>query len=77
MKKKNVGTIERAVRVALGGGLTIWALVLLFGGAGLIWLLVDVALVALGVDFVVTGIRGYCPLYNLLGWSTAQPKARG
>ena len=74
MRKKNVGTVERGLRVALGGALAIWALVLLSSGGGLIWLLLDVALIALGADFVVTGIRGYCPLYNLLGWSTAQPQ---
>lgn len=74
-KKQNVGMIERVLRVALGGALAIWALVLLFGGGGLIWLLVYVALIALGIDFVVTGITGYCPLYNLLGWSTAPAKA--
>ena len=73
--KKNLGMIERVLRVTLGGALAIWALVLLFGSTGLIWLLLDVALIALGVDFVVTGIRGYCPLYNRLGWNTAQPAA--
>ena len=73
-KKKNLGAVERMLRVALGGALAIWALALLFGGGRLIWLLLDVALIALGVDFVVTGIRGYCPLYNRLGWSTAQPR---
>lgn len=74
MKKKNLGTVERVLRVALGGALAIWALVLLFGGGGLIWLLLYAALIALGADFMVTGIRGYCPLYNRLGWSTAQTK---
>jgi hypothetical protein len=71
---KNLGTIERVLRVSLGGALAIWALALLFDGGGLIWLLLYGALIALGVDFVVTGIRGYCPLYNRLGWSTAGPK---
>jgi small neutral amino acid transporter SnatA (MarC family) len=75
---KNLGTIERLLRVALGGALAIWALVvLLIGGGSLISLLLYVALIALGVDFVVTGIRGYCPLYNRLGWGTAQSEARG
>lgn len=70
---KNVGMIERVLRVGLGGILVIWALVLLVVGQDpLIWRLLNVALVALGVDFVVTGIRGYCPLYNWLGWSTAR-----
>jgi hypothetical protein len=72
MRKMNVGTVERVLRVALGGIVAVWALLLLFGDGGLIWLLVYVALFALGVDFVVTGIRGYCPLYNWLGWSTAR-----
>lgn len=72
--RKNLGTVERALRVTLGGALAIWAVVLFVGGKGLIWQLLDVALIALGVDFVVTGIRGYCPLYNKLGWSTAKPK---
>ena len=74
---KNLGTIERMLRVVLGGALAIWALALFVGGNGLTWKLLYVALIALGLDFVVTGIRGYCPLYKRLGWSTAQPKPRG
>ena len=74
---KNLGTTERVVRVALGGGLAIWAFVLFLSGDGLLWRLMYVALIALGIDFVVTGIRGYCPLYNRLGWSTALPEAHG
>ncbi len=74
---KNVGTIERVLRVTLGGALAIWALLSLFDGNGLIWILLYVALIALGVDFVVTGVRGYCPLYKRIGWNTAQPKLRG
>lgn len=75
MRTRNVGTVERVTRVVFGGALAVWALVLLLGGGSLIWLLLHAALIALGVDFVVTGIRGYCPLYSLLGWSTAQSKA--
>lgn len=74
IKKTNIGTIERVLRITLGGALALWALVLFFGGGALIWQLLDVALIALGVDFVVTGVRGYCPLYNRLGWSTARRK---
>jgi hypothetical protein len=70
---KNLGTIERVLRVTLGGAVAIGVLSLLLGGGGLIWKLVYVALITLGVDFVVTGIRGYCPLYNKLGWNSARP----
>lgn len=71
---KNLGTIERVLRVLLGGALAVWALSLLLGGGALGWQLLRVALIALGVDFVVTGIRGYCPLYKRLGWSSARPQ---
>lgn len=74
---KNLGSIERVLRVVLGGALAIWALVMFFGGAGLIWRLVYIAVIALGVDFIITGIRGYCPLYNRLGWTTAKPETHG
>ena len=71
---KNLGMIERVVRVVLGGALAIWAVAQFLGGDVFVWRLLDVALIALGVDFVVTGIRGYCPLYKQLGWSTARPE---
>ena len=70
---KNLGTTERVLRVLLGGALAVWALWLLLSGGTLVWLLLYGALIALGVDFVVTGVRGHCPLYKWLGWSTAQP----
>lgn len=75
--KKNLGTIERVVRILLGGSLAVWALSLLLGSNVLVWQLAYGALIALGLDFVVTGIRGYCPLYQRLGWSTAGPTLRG
>lgn len=77
---KNVGTAERVARVLLGhvarvllgGALAIWMFVRLFDGDGLILILLDIALIALGVDFVITGLRGYYPLYKHLGWTTAK-----
>ena len=69
---KNLGTPERVLRVLLGGALAVWALWLLLGSGTLLQLLLYVALIALGVDFVVTGARGKCPLYKWLGWSTAR-----
>ena len=71
---KNLGTTERVLRVLLGGALATWAAARFFGSAWWLSQVADVALVALGLDFVVTGIRGYCPLYKRLGWSTARPR---
>ncbi len=68
---KNLGLLDRTLRVVLGGALAIWALLRLLGGGTPAWVILDVALIALGMDFVVTGVRGYCPLYKQLGWSSA------
>jgi hypothetical protein len=71
---KNVGMSERVARVVLGGALAVWGLLLMIGGGAALQLLLYVAMIALGLDFVVTGIRGYCPLYKRLGWNTAPPQ---
>lgn len=69
----NIGTIERFMRVALGGAVALWALSRFFGGGGgPTQVMLDFAIFALGVDFVVTGVRGHCPLYKWLGRSTAR-----
>ena len=70
---KNLGMTEWVLRIVLGGALALWAGSLFLGGDILVWRIVNVALIALGLDFVVAGNRGYCPLYKRLGWSTAWP----
>ena len=62
----SLGLVERLVRVIGGGLLAIVALNLWLSSSGLaMWAWIGVAL--LGLDFVVTGVRGYCPLYARLG----------
>lgn len=74
---QNVGTIERVLRMLVGAVLAVVGVLLLVTYGTLQWSLIGLAVIALGVDFVVTGIRGYCPLYRLLGWSTARrPESR-
>ena len=60
--------------MVLGGILAPGALFFIFVTNVLIWRLLCSALFALGADFVMTGIRGYCPLYKSVGWSTAAPE---
>ncbi len=70
---KNVGSAERWVRI-IGGAILAFiglAYLLTAPGAVLAWVL-GAVFVLLGADFVFTGITGYCPLYNKLGWSTAR-----
>ena len=70
-RHQNVGAIERWVRVLGGGGAALVGLAFLLAGpASPLLGVAAVALVLLGLDFIVTGITGYCPLYKRLGWST-------
>lgn len=63
----NVGPAERVARVVLGGGVAIVGLLIALGGPG-VWALVGaILLIAVGLDFVVTGALGFCPLYARLG----------
>jgi hypothetical protein len=62
----DLGPIERIIRIFGGGLLALFALNLgLTTGGFAAWAWFAAAL--LGLDFVVTGIRGYCPLYARLG----------
>ena len=71
VRRGRLGPIERTVRIFGGGLLAVVALNLWLASSGLIaWAWFGAAL--LGLDFVVTGIRGYCPLYARLGIGRAQ-----
>ena len=73
MQTKNVGNIERIARVVGGGALAALGVVLLVTAGGPAWrFAIDALLIILGLDFVVTGATGRCPLYRWLGWRTAR-----
>ncbi len=59
--KKNMGTLDRIVRVILA--VIFIALAVMKGGA---WWILG----ALGVVFILTSIVGFCPLYVPLGIKT-------
>ncbi len=58
---KNIGNIERMIRVIIGLGIASLA----FWGPANQWYLA-------GLILVLTGALGYCPPYHLLGVSTCQ-----
>ena len=60
--KKNIGNVERIVRVVLG----IVVVSLAFVGPRSSWAF-------LGIIPIVTGLIGYCPPYALLGIDTTSP----
>lgn len=72
---RNVSSIERLARVVGGGVLAGFGLAFLMRGGGTPWVrAVDVTMVALGIDFLITGATGRCPLYRWLGWSSVRPR---
>jgi len=66
MLKKNVGTIDRALRIILGLGLL--AGFFLNGGGAYSWLYL------IGIIPLATGLMSSCPLYSILGMSTCPMK---
>ena len=63
----NITPAERIGRVAVGAAsAVVGALLLVTAGSTLVALL-EVLLVVAGLDLVVTGALGHCPLYSKLG----------
>ena len=63
----NITPQERAGRVVLGAVGTLAGLLLLDGHPGTVGFVLELLLVASGLDLVVTGALGFCPLYKKLG----------
>ena len=63
----NITPLERAGRIAIGGAAAIAGLVLLASAGGALAVVLLVLLVLTGLDLVVTGALGHCPLYHKLG----------
>lgn len=70
----NVAPQERVARIVLGAAAAIAAIVLLNAGPGALALVLEVLLVLAGLDLVVTGALGHCPLYAKLGHVPASLK---
>ncbi len=74
---KNVGPMDRTVRIVLG---VIFGLAGVGGYAGIVplaWLgigqaLAGVVLVIIGAILLVTGLLNTCPIYAILGMNTAR-----
>jgi len=65
----NLTPIERAARIVIGLAGIVGGLVLLGSAAGAITVALEVLLVVAGLDLVVTGALGHCPLYHRLGYT--------
>ncbi len=56
--KKNIGALDRNIRIVVGALLILWAV---FGGPGWAWI---------GIVPLATALIGFCPIYPLIGMST-------
>jgi hypothetical protein len=63
----NIGTIDRKTRALVGAGL---ALAELSGYLGPAEQIFQFATIGMALFLVITGLFGYCPTYNILGFST-------
>lgn len=72
--KTNIADWERVLRVFVGTGLMVAGLVGFGDAETLIFRIIAAVAVLLGLDFVVTGAIGFCPLYHKLGWGTASKR---
>lgn len=61
--KKNVGGIDRILRIVAGAALIAWVLF----ASGPIWAWI-------GIVPLLTGLFNFCPVYRLIGLNTCQIK---
>ena len=64
----NITPVERVSRIAVGAAVAIAGMILLASGAGPLAIVLEALLVLAGLDLVVTGALGHCPLYHKLGY---------
>ena len=63
----NITPAERLGRIFIGLLGAVAGLVLLGSASGAVVILLEVLLVLAGLDLIVTGALGHCPLYRKLG----------
>ncbi|MBI2705528.1 MAG: DUF2892 domain-containing protein [Actinobacteria bacterium] len=63
----NITPVERAGRVLVGAAAVGVAIVLLLAASSWLAVALEVLLAAAGLDLVITGALGHCPLYHRLG----------
>ena len=72
----NITPAERAARIVVGGTGAVVGIVLLLGATSTLAVALELLLVLAGLDLVVTGALGHCPLYAKLGHVPSSLKGR-
>lgn len=74
--KVNITPAERIARIVVGGAGALTGAVLLGSASGALAVVLELLLVVAGLDLVITGALGHCPLYAKLGHVPASLKER-
>ncbi|MEU5260118.1 YgaP-like transmembrane domain [Amycolatopsis sp. NPDC021455] len=64
----NITPVERWGRILIGLAAIAGGILLLLGAGSVLAVVLEVLLVVAGVDLLVTGALGHCPLYRKLGY---------
>jgi hypothetical protein len=64
----NITPIERVGRIVIGLAAILAGIVLLTSASSTIAAILELLLIVAGIDLVVTGALGHCPLYQRLGY---------
>lgn len=70
----NISPSERAGRIFVGLAVIVAGIVLLASAGPVLNVILELLLVAAGLDLLVTGATGHCPLYAKLGRPVRGPR---
>lgn len=73
----NITPLERMGRVFIGIVGVFSGIVLLLSTAGLLATVLESLLILAGLDMIITGATGYCPLYKKLGHPPISARVQG
>jgi hypothetical protein len=65
----NITPAERAGRIVLGVAAVVAGVFLLTSAGSALAVILEVLLIAAGLDLAITGALGHCPLYAKLGYT--------
>jgi DUF2892 family protein len=72
----NITPVERGGRIAIGLAAVIAGVVLLGSAGSALAVVLELLLIVAGLDLVVTGALGHCPLYQRVGYMPASLAGR-
>ena len=64
----NITRVERLGRIGVGLAAIVAGVVLLTGAGSFVAVVLEVLLIVAGLDLLITGALGHCPLYQKLGY---------